>query len=300
MNTPIATLVLLALSSYAHAAASHKWANERWRDAVEEVVVQRLADFERAQDKDSFCPGYGSATKAQRINCWSVLVRATVKLESNDNPRNVYYEPMGYNSVGLLQLSRNECRNAPTEAQLKNAEANLICGTHKMANLVKTYSRIEGKRGAGKYWSVLRKPYHYSGMSLGKAHQIQAVTRKYKDFVPGKAAIAHAGAAAENPALSGIDAPDSPAPTVVVEAKPDKKKAEPKEEVPAPVARSESEPEEETPTVVAEAADEPAPLPERTKRVSRKPASGSTRSRREPSKKDWAASFWEEMARQGQ
>jgi hypothetical protein len=130
-----------------------------WTKAVHMVVARDLAKFEKARDRELFCPGYAQANLAQRETCWVRLVSAVTQLESNFDPNSMYFESFGVWSVGLMQLSKNECSNAPTIASLKDPVQNLICGTDKMATLIARYGYVttpDGTHGAAAYWSTLR------------------------------------------------------------------------------------------------------------------------------------------------
>lgn len=166
---------------WAHVAGS-----AAWTDTVLRVVRQNIGSFEKARDKEAFCPGYASATKTQREICWLRLVGGVVKFESNFNPRASFREKNGTYSVGLMMLSVGECRNAPTNESLKNGSQNLSCGVAKMAQLIARAGFIDGppsSRGAASYWSVLRPPYKANGYSnLGKRNQIIAMTKRYKHY----------------------------------------------------------------------------------------------------------------------
>jgi hypothetical protein len=159
-----------------------------WSDLVRGIVRARRLSFEKARDKETFCPGYARASRAEQENCFVALVAAIVKLESNFRPAAVFREPNGTDSVGLLMLSPGECRNARTLAALKDPVQNLICGTNRMALLIERHGYISGppnKRGAAAYWSTLRPPYTYGRYKLGKKQQIRALTRHYKGTVAG-------------------------------------------------------------------------------------------------------------------
>lgn len=293
-------------------AESTKWPNDQWRIAVEKVVRENLSSFEAAKDKNDFCPGYSAATERQKVNCWVTLVRATVKMESNDRPSTSYREPMGMNSVGLLQLSKGECPNAPTDAALKNPEANLICGTKKMAKFIKAGGRVEGKSGAGKYWSVLRKPYSAYGMNLGKVGQIQAITKNYKAVSTGSDAPTNRVPASNHDttivaAKPKQKPPATANPPIVAKTKPNAPSAKPTEiagftdpdeeeeesvllpepkEQPKPKAEKKAKP---APPVVAEVdeqEEEISPPANASKRKRNKPESSSNR---RPANDSWSS-----------
>jgi hypothetical protein len=151
------------------------------------VVAQNLASFEKARDRESFCPGYGSASLARRETCWVRLVSAVVQYESAFNPATMYKESNGVYSVGLLQLSAGECANAPTNAALKDPIQNLLCGTKRMADLIARYGYVtspDNKHGAAAYWSTLRAPYVVGSAHLGKKAEVQKISAGYLAVSP--------------------------------------------------------------------------------------------------------------------
>jgi hypothetical protein len=158
-----------------------------WTSAVSGVVKANLASFEKAKDRETFCPGYASATLAQRETCWVRMVSAVAEFESNFKPTTIYKESDGVYSVGLLQLSTGECANAPTIAALKDPVQNLICGTKKMAQLIARYGYVttpDNRHGAAAYWSTLRAPYTSGGLHLGKRAEVAKISGVYKKVNP--------------------------------------------------------------------------------------------------------------------
>jgi hypothetical protein len=158
-----------------------------WTEAVIKVVRRRLADFERARDKDDFCPGYQLATNEEREMCWLLLIAGVTKKESNFDPMDKFHEGGGRYSYGLMSLSPGECPNAPAARDLYDPVRNLACGTNIMAKLIARHGFIDGpksSRGAAAYWSTLRKPYTSAGYSLGKKKEIMAITRGYRKPAP--------------------------------------------------------------------------------------------------------------------
>lgn len=160
-----------------------------WTRAVRTVAYARIRDFERASDKETFCPGYSQAAPAQRLNCWVLILAAVSKFESGFNAGSSFREPDGSYSVGLLALSPRECPNAPTVRALMNPVANLVCGANRMAALIARDGYLDGpepRRGAASYWSTLRAPYRRwdptrnRTLNLGKKDQILPLTRGYR------------------------------------------------------------------------------------------------------------------------
>lgn len=157
----------------------------KWSDTVRAVVRRRFSEFNQAQDKEQFCPGYSTATQAQKENCFIAIIAAIAKFECNFRPALAFREPNGKFSVGLLMLSENECPNARSMAALKNPIQNLVCGANKMATLIARDNAINGPahaRGAAAYWSTLRPPYIHpiKGYKLGKKYLIAAITKNYR------------------------------------------------------------------------------------------------------------------------
>ncbi len=160
-----------------------------WSNAVLGVVRARLSDFEKARDKEIFCPGYSRASAQQRANCWLLVVAAITKFESGFKPGSMFREPDGKYSVGMLALSPGECPNAPTIRHLQSALPNLVCGANKMANLIARYGNVDGpadNRGASRYWSTLRAPYkrwdptRNRYLNLGKRNLILPLVRGFR------------------------------------------------------------------------------------------------------------------------
>lgn len=158
---------------------------QSWTNATLSVIKNRMSSFEKARDRNVFCPGYDNATQEKKQLCWLRLVSAVARFESAFHPGDSFREPNGKYSVGLLALSTGECSNAPTLSALKNPVKNLICGTNKMAHLIARDGYIDGpsnNRGAASYWSVLRKPYSFRKMKLGKKYEIIPLTKIYRSL----------------------------------------------------------------------------------------------------------------------
>jgi hypothetical protein len=173
----------------AHASATLWPLHPDWDRATLTAVRSRKADFEKGRDIDNFCPGYRSASTTQQESCLLRIISATVQKESNFNPNDYSPEDKGLASVGLMQLSRGECANAMMDAALKDPIKNLTCGINKLANLVRDGKCFSCRSGGGKYWSTLRNPYTYRTRSgrilhLGKANEIAALTRNYRNAAP--------------------------------------------------------------------------------------------------------------------
>lgn len=174
---------LSAESVHAATPWSRKAQTFAWTKTVAAIVKARLTTLDRARDVSTFCPGYVVAARPYRELCWLKLVGAVAQFESRFEPANTFREPNGVMSVGLLQLSPNECPNAPTLNDLKDPVRNLACGVDIMANLIGRDGYVDGpasRRGAAAYWSTLREPYTMSGYKLGKKPQIIQMTKTYR------------------------------------------------------------------------------------------------------------------------
>lgn len=190
-RAPASTGKFVPEKPFSYSGSAPAWGANRalWTHAVHRVVRARMHDLERARDVELFCPGYSTSTRAQKELCWVFLVAALSKYESAFRPETTFREPDGNYSVGLMALSPKECPNAPTSEALQNPVPNLICGTNRMALLIKLYGNIDGpaeRRGASRYWSTLRKPYKYwdasrnKHLNLGKRDLIIPLVRNYR------------------------------------------------------------------------------------------------------------------------
>jgi hypothetical protein len=173
----------------AHASATLWPHHADWDTAALATIRSRKADFEKGRDIDNFCPGYRSASTTQQESCLLRIISAIVEKESSFEPTTFSPEDKGLPSVGLMQLSRGECANARTDSALKDPVKNLTCGINKLANLVRDGKCFSCRSGGGKYWSTLRTPYTYrtrrgKTLHLGKANEIAALTRNYRNAAP--------------------------------------------------------------------------------------------------------------------
>jgi hypothetical protein len=169
-----------------HSGGPATWSNlpagAAWTNATLAAVSANLSNLEAAKDKETYCPGYASASLAARKTCWVRLVSAVVQYESAFDPMNKYKESDGHYSVGLMQLSTGECSNAETLGLLQDPVKNLQCGTAKMAALIARDGYIttpDNVHGAAAYWSTLRRPYTSGNLHLGKALEVQKITKQF-------------------------------------------------------------------------------------------------------------------------
>jgi hypothetical protein len=114
-------------------------------------------------DVERFCPGYGSASDADRRAFWAGLLSALAKHESTWEPRAA---GGGGRWLGLLQIAPATaqgygCR-ADTRAELFDGAANLSCGVRIAAAQVGRDAEIVGGpgrwRGMARDWAPFRNP----------------------------------------------------------------------------------------------------------------------------------------------
>jgi hypothetical protein len=160
-------------------------AGETWSKIVLEEFQLRKASLEQAQDLSEFCPNYDSATVTQKETCWLRIVSAMAHFESSFKPRATYREKAGTLSVGLLMMNAEHCPSARSNEALKDGEKNIRCAFARMEKLIKRDQFLSGptsSRGAAAYWSVLRPPYSFEKLRLGKKPHIQIFTKSYLAF----------------------------------------------------------------------------------------------------------------------
>ncbi len=111
------------------------------------------------QDIATWCPGYASATEAEREAFWSGLLSALAKHESTWNPR---ASGGGGAWIGLLQIAPATARQygceARTAAALKDGAANLDCAVKIAAVQVRRDGMVAGNgaQGMGRDWAPFR------------------------------------------------------------------------------------------------------------------------------------------------
>lgn len=156
-----------------------------WNELVLNEVHSRQDSFEAAQDLEEFCPGYSAASTYQKDSCWLRIVSAMARYESHFRPKETYTEKSGSTSVGLLMMNPDHCPGANTVELLQNAPANIKCAMARMSLLIARDRYLSGPtatRGASAYWSVLRAPYRFEALFLGRRNQILEFTRSYRGF----------------------------------------------------------------------------------------------------------------------
>ena len=167
-----------AIWDHAHADS------ETWTLTTLFEISAHRKDLEKARDLEEFCPGYSRASSYQKDTCWLRLISAMAKFESSFRPKATYLEATGQTSVGLLMMDPRHCPNAPTLEKLQIAEPNIQCAIPRLALLVARDSMISGPKNSGgaAYWSVLREPYRFGNLFLGRKPHIQIYTRNYQAY----------------------------------------------------------------------------------------------------------------------
>lgn len=143
-----------------------KWQSE-WNPHVLATAKAHIDKLEKAKDVERFFPNYAKKDLADRCECWRSLIEAMVQFESGNNPSLHYGEPppLGYDSVGLLQLSYEDThykKLIKLDRKLKTLEDpinNLCGGLRILATLIAKDGCITSTRnkGGSAYWSVLRE-----------------------------------------------------------------------------------------------------------------------------------------------
>jgi Transglycosylase SLT domain len=134
----------------------------------------KLADLVPG-DITTWCPGYPSATKAERRLFWVGLLSALAKHESTWNPN---ASGGGGKWIGLTQIAPSTARqygcSARTSAALKDGSANLACAVEIMADNVAADNMVAGTRGTrglGRDWAPFRKASKRSDMAAWVSQQ---------------------------------------------------------------------------------------------------------------------------------
>ena len=162
----VPTSPTISIPSQATPAIKLDWNHPDWSDALFGLVNDHFAEFDKAKDAARFCPKYLSLSKTDKIVMWSTLIVAVSKYESGYNPNSVFHEPAPLNvdSIGLLQLSYGDtfCPKSKSQGDLKDPFVNLNCGVKIMAKWINQDGVVQNsdKRGAARYWSVLRDGHH--------------------------------------------------------------------------------------------------------------------------------------------
>lgn len=164
--------------------AKGAWAKEpykSWGLATYKVVSENFDALNRAQDMPEFCPGYKAMDIDTKKWAFVELISAMSYYESSWNPKSIYNEPppLGYPSIGLLQLSYEDHRGYPYcpgkgSGELTDPVTNLTCGVKILAHQVLSKGAISVSSGA--YWSVI-KLGHKNNKSAGIKKRMSSFCR---------------------------------------------------------------------------------------------------------------------------
>jgi hypothetical protein len=125
-------------------------------------------------DIEVYCPGYVSATKAERRAFWVGLLSATAKYESGFNQAAVGGKGR---YVGLMQISVPTARlyrcDANSSAELKDGVANLSCAVDIIAPHVAADGMVAGKgnRGIARDWGPWSSSRNRAAMAAWTSSQ---------------------------------------------------------------------------------------------------------------------------------
>lgn len=141
-----------------------------WTEATLAAVAQQddVLAARVPADIKAWCPGYETASTADRRAFWAGLLSAVAKYESSWNPA---ASGGGGRYIGIMQISPKSAANhgcAATSAKaLKDGAANLQCAVEMMATQVARDGVVAGKgnRGAGRDWMPFRKAANRAAMS---------------------------------------------------------------------------------------------------------------------------------------
>lgn len=154
--TPVAEArvkkVVLPAMRWDHAAEAGDWTKAAL--AVVEAHDDQLADLVPA-DIAAYCPGYETASVADRRAFWVAVLSATAKYESGFNAAAVGGKGR---YIGLMQITPATAQHSGCEAdsaaELKDGEANLTCAIRIAAPKVAADGMVAGKgnRGIARDW----------------------------------------------------------------------------------------------------------------------------------------------------
>ena len=140
----------------------HRPEATRWTSAALAAVARRDAALAGRVPADiaTWCPGYKTASLADRRSFWVGLMSALAKHESSWNPR---ASGGGGRWIGLMQISPRTARangcGAQSSGALKDGAANLACAVEVLSRDVARDGVVAGKgnRGVGRQWMPFRK-----------------------------------------------------------------------------------------------------------------------------------------------
>jgi hypothetical protein len=141
-----------------------RFKNQDWANYMRQKIESSGLNDLNPSDAARFFPNGKPSTEG-----WLRVFEEIIERESSFNPNNKFPEPeLGYNSVGLLQLSESDTivkRKGYSEADLTDPYKNIDAGVDIFKFLVKRDGCIScGTKGGAAYWSVLRAPdVHQNG-----------------------------------------------------------------------------------------------------------------------------------------
>ncbi|MGE3302771.1 MAG: transglycosylase SLT domain-containing protein [Hyphomonadaceae bacterium] len=113
-------------------------------------------------DVNAFCPNYAALEPSGRREFWAMLVSEIAAAESGLDPAAVKGPRRGLLGISPDAARGYGCANVGV-AQLNDPQTNLACGVRILAatagrdGLVSGYT-AQGWRGAGRFWTSLRRP----------------------------------------------------------------------------------------------------------------------------------------------
>ena len=154
----------------------HRPEARAWTGAALAAVAARDSQLASRVPADiaTWCPGYESASLADRRAFWVGLMSAVAKYESSWNPKAAGGKGK---YIGLMQISTQTARSAGCSAQsagaLKDGSANLACGVRIFASDVARDGVVAGggKRGIGRDWMPFRKAAKRADMAAWTSAQ---------------------------------------------------------------------------------------------------------------------------------
>lgn len=154
------------IDSIAKVAGTLSWKNSEWDKALYKELVILEPLFSKAKDITTFCPKYNDLTPDQKLHALGEFMVAIAFYESGFNPSSKYMEPppLGYESIGLYQLSYEDNKGYPdcklnrASKNLEDPAQNIRCASIIMQKLLKDgqITSADFKRGLARYWSVTR------------------------------------------------------------------------------------------------------------------------------------------------
>jgi hypothetical protein len=142
-----------------------RWDHRPEADQWTQSTLLAVAQYDSAlagsvpADVAQWCPGYETATLAERRAFWVAMFSTLAKFESTWNPAAA---GGGGQWIGLTQISPATARQYGCEAQssaaLKNGSANLACAVRIAATQVGRDGLVAGggNRGMGRDWAPFR------------------------------------------------------------------------------------------------------------------------------------------------